>query len=88
MTARILRKIETVKPTLEFNSIEVEPLTPVIGAEIRGVDLSKALSTEQIAEIRAAHAAFHVIYFRDQILSNDDHKRFARLFGAISVEKA
>lgn len=85
MTARIMRKIETVKPTLEFNSIEVEPLTPVIGAEIHGVDLSKALSTEQIAEIRTAHAAFHVIYFRDQILSNDDHKRFARLFGALHV---
>lgn len=85
MATRILSKIETEGPSLDFRTISVEPLTPIIGAEIRGVDLSKPLSPEQIAEIRKAHAAHHVIYFRDQVLSNEDHKRFARLFGKLHV---
>jgi taurine dioxygenase len=85
MATRINRKIEGELSSLDFRAIAVEPLTPIIGAEIRGVDLSGPLSTEQIAEIRRAHARHHVIYFRDQILSNDDHKRFARLFGTLHV---
>lgn len=85
MATRILSKIETEGPSLDFRTISVEPLTPIIGAEIRGVDLSRPLSPEQIAEIRKAHAAHHVIYFRDQVLSNEDHKRFARLFGKLHV---
>lgn len=85
MSARILRKIETEEPRLDYKAISVEPLTPIIGAEICGIDLSKPLSAEQIAEIRQAHAVHHVIYFRDQILSNEDHKRFARLFGTLHV---
>ena len=59
MSARMMRKIETEKPTLEFNSITVEPLTPIIGAEIHGVDLSKPLSTEQVAEIRRLIRSLH-----------------------------
>jgi taurine dioxygenase len=85
MATRILRKIETEEPRRDYKTIEVEPLTPVIGAEIRGVDLAKPLSPEQIAEIRDAHATHHVIYFRDQVLSAEDHKRFARLFGTLHV---
>jgi taurine dioxygenase len=57
----------------------------VIGAEIRGIDLSRPLSAEQLTELRAAFAAYHVIYFRDQHLSAEDHKRFARHFGTLHV---
>lgn len=85
MATRILREIETERPSRDYKTINVEPLTPVIGAEIRGVDLSRPLSPEQIVEIRDAHATYHVIYFRDQVLSADDHKRFARLFGTLHV---
>ena len=85
MATRATRKIEAGGPRLAPKSITIDPLTPVIGAEIGGVDLSKPLSDEQIAEIRAAHEAYHVILFRDQHLSNEDHKRFARLFGTLHV---
>jgi taurine dioxygenase len=70
---------------VKFETITIDPLTPVIGAEIGGVDLSRALSAEQFAEIRAAFVAHHVLVFRDQKLSRDDHKRFGRMFGTLHV---
>ena len=66
-------------------TITFSPLTPVIGAEISGVDLSNPLSREQFAEIKAAFDQWHVIFFRDQVLSREDHKRFARMFGPLHV---
>ena len=81
MATRISRKVEASDLHLDPKTITIDPLTPVIGAEIGGVDLSKPLSVEQEAELRAAQAAYHVLVFRDQKLSNEDHKRFARLWG-------
>jgi taurine dioxygenase len=85
MATRISHKVESTGLKLAPKAVTIDPLTPVIGAEIGGVDLSKRLSPEQEAEIRAAQAAYHVLVFRDQVLTNDDHKRFARLFGRLHV---
>jgi taurine dioxygenase len=68
-----------------YETMTVDPLTPVIGAEIGGVDLSRPLAPEQFAEIRVAFIAHHVLVFRDQHLSPESHKRFARLFGPLHV---
>ena len=61
-----------------YETIAVRPLTPVIGAEIEGVDLSGELSNLQFAEVRRALLEHHVIVFRDQHLSDEDHKAFSR----------
>jgi taurine dioxygenase len=66
-------------------TITVRPLTPTIGAEISGVDLTRELDPRTIAEIRQALMVHLVIFFRDQPLSPDDHVRFARCFGEISI---
>lgn len=66
-------------------TIRIDPITPVIGAEIHGADLSKPLSPEQFDDIRAAFNAHHVLVFRDQHLTPEDHKRFARMFGRLHV---
>jgi taurine dioxygenase len=63
--------------------IGVAPLTPVIGAEISGVDLSKELTAEQLADVRRAFLAHHVLVFRDQTITGADHKRFAGYFGEL-----
>ena len=68
-----------------YETIAVRPLTPVIGAEIEGVDLSGELSNHQFAEIRRAFLEHHVILFRDQRLSAEDHKAFGRRFGKLHV---
>ncbi|MEE1886411.1 TauD/TfdA dioxygenase family protein [Pseudomonas carassii] len=66
-----------------YRSINVERLTPIIGAEIGGVDLSRSLPPEQLAEIRRAFLENHVLVFRDQQLSVEQHKAFGRLFGQL-----
>ncbi|MBY0399246.1 TauD/TfdA family dioxygenase [Myxococcota bacterium] len=66
-------------------TIEIHPVTPTIGAEIRGVDLAKPLSPESVEQIRGALHAHLVLIFRDQTLSESDHIAFARHFGPIQA---
>jgi taurine dioxygenase len=79
--------VEALIKTLHdpYETITVHPLTPVIGAEIEGVDLASELSNHQFAEVRRALLEHGVIVFRDQHLSAEDHKRFGRRFGKLHV---
>jgi len=79
------RKLEAEDKHFATARIRVSPLNPVIGAEIEGVDLREPLDGETFAEVKAAFDAWSVLVFRDQHLTNDDHKRFARLFGPLHV---
>lgn len=63
--------------------IIVAPISPVLGAEVSGVDLSAPLSPDQVAAIRAAWLKHKVLFFRDQDISHEDHVRFGRYFGAL-----
>lgn len=67
----------------DYKLITVKAVNPSIGAEILGVDLSEQISPALFAEINSALNEHHVIYFRDQQLSDEDHKRFGRLFGKL-----
>jgi alpha-ketoglutarate-dependent taurine dioxygenase len=64
--------------------IIVEPVTPVIGAEISGIDLRQPLDAETFAEIRAAIRKWRVIFFRDQDITNEQLKTFGRYFGPLT----
>lgn len=66
-------------------TIEVTKLTPVIGAEISGVDLSGEITDQQFEEIHDALMAHLVIFFRDQDLTIEQHKAFGRRFGDLHV---
>ena len=70
---------------MDYQNIEVATLTPHIGAEIRGVDLAKPLTNEQFSDIYQAWLDWKVLVFRDQQLSRDEHKAFARRFGSLHV---
>ena len=65
-----------------FQTIEVDSLTPHIGAEIGGVDLSQSLSNEQFSEIYQAWLDWKVVVFRDQHIDQEQHKSFGRKFGS------
>lgn len=71
-------------PMPAFRRIEVEPLTGACGCEIRGVDTSRPLDPETLAEVLLAFEHFLVIMFRDQKLSPEQHKAFSRYFGEIT----
>ena len=64
-----------------YETIGVRPLSPVIGAEVEGLDLSRPLSTAEAAELRRAYLEHHVLVFRDQALTEADHLRVAGLLG-------
>src|ERR1700740_517530 len=66
-----------------YQRITVDRITPIIGAEISGVDLSQPLEDDQLAEIRRAFLENHVLVFRDQHLTVEEHKVFGRLFGEL-----
>ena len=56
-----------------YETITIDKLTPIIGAEIGGVDLSAPLPNHQMDEIHRALAENCVIFFRDQNLTQEQH---------------
>lgn len=70
---------------MPYETIAVEPLSPVIGAEISGVDLAQPLGNQTFAEVHDALMKHQVIFFRDQEITWDQHKAFGRLFGDLHI---
>ena len=70
---------------MPYETITVKPVTPIIGAEISGVDLRKPLGNQQFQEVHDALMAHQVIFFRDQELTLEQHKAFGRLFGELHI---
>lgn len=65
-------------------SLEVNPLTCSIGAELSNVHLGAAAEDEGLmAEIRQALLRHRVIFFRDQDITRAEHVAFARKFGEL-----
>ena len=67
-----------------FRGFEVSLLCGAGGAEIAGVDASRPIGAEVVAELRRALAEHCVIFLRDQDLSPEDQKAFARHFGPLA----
>jgi len=64
--------------------MEIEHITPCIGSEIRGINLSDQAQVEAAADnLRALLAERQVIFFRDQDLSPEAQVRFSKLFGKV-----
>ena len=67
----------------------MDKLTPIIGAEIGGVDLSQPLGNQTFrGEIHRALAENLVIFFRDQHISEEQHLDFGRSFGKLHIHPA
>ncbi len=71
----------------EFRSFAAARVSPSVGAENTGIDLSKAISEECRREVRQALGEFGAIFFRDQDLSPADHLGFAKKFGEININR-
>ena len=73
---------------MPHTSIQVDKLTPHVGAEIRGIDLSQPLDEPTFKEVHAALIDNGVVFFRDQHLTPDQQKAFGRLFGELHMHPA
>ena len=87
---RIRRLVDESDP---YETIAVEKLTPIIGAEISGVDIGELVSGDarpnrQMDEIHRALAENLVIFFRDQHITPQQHLAFGRRFGDLHIHPA
>ncbi len=60
--------------------LTIRPVTPAVGAEISGVNLSR-LSDADFAQIEHAWNRYGALVFRDQKINDDDLLAFSRRFG-------
>ena len=65
--------------------VTIYPVTPNFAAEIGDVDLSAPLEPADLAAIKQAFAAYAVLIFPGQELSQDQHLDFARCFGPLET---
>lgn len=71
-----------------YTAFDARPLSPVIGAELLGIDLAQPLSDAVIGEVRRALLQYKVVFFRDQTITRAQHIAFARRFGELEIHPA
>jgi taurine dioxygenase len=74
--------------TLERQAFSVEPLSPILGAAIVGLDLREPLSEATKRAVYAAFLKYHVLCFRDQHLDQDQQIAFTEQFGTLERHMA
>jgi alpha-ketoglutarate-dependent sulfate ester dioxygenase len=63
----------------------IRPLSPLLGAEVEGLDLAQPLSPASLAALREALRDWKVLFFRNQHVSHADHVRFGRQLGSLAI---
>ena len=64
-----------------MSALEIEPLTPALGAIVTGVDLARELDSATVEVVRAGLLAHKVLFFRGQRLDPLSMTRLATHFG-------
>ena len=64
---------------------EISRLSGPLGAVITGLDLSSPLSENDFDRIHAAHLDHHLLIFRDQRITPQQHIDFSRRFGKLMI---
>jgi taurine dioxygenase len=65
----------------------ISPLSGPLGAEIHDISLSEELSSTAFDEIYQAFLEYQVVFFPDQSLNPDQHKKFSERFGEIDMPR-
>ena len=74
--------------TLERKAFTLEPLSPVLGASVSGLDLREPLSEPTKRAVYDAFVEYHVLCFRDQHLDQDQQIAFTEQFGTLERHMA
>lgn len=85
MNTSALEAIEAIvsqaPPT--YRTLKATRLSPLIGAEIEGLDLTRPLTDDEFADLHRAMLDHQVLVLRTPGLSPEDHKRLGRRFGVL-----
>jgi taurine dioxygenase len=65
--------------------LEIRAFDAPLGAEVLGLDLSRPLSADDFSRIHRAHLDHHVLVFRDQQITPQQHVDFSALFGPLQI---
>ncbi len=65
--------------------LSIDPVTPMIGAEIAGVSFAEPLGDNLFRSIEEALLQHQVLFFRDQEMTLDQHKDLGRRFGELHI---
>jgi taurine dioxygenase len=60
------RRVLDSFPSMEYEHCTVHPMSPSIGAEVRGLTLADGLDAEEQSELRHALLEWKVLFFREQ----------------------
>ncbi|OEU85160.1 taurine dioxygenase [Streptomyces abyssalis] len=82
---RTLRRLPEGTPRLPYERFEIVPQGRVIGAEIRGLDLSQPLSPVLRDELNRALLEWKVLFFRGQGLNSQQQRDFAANWGKLET---
>ncbi len=66
-------------------AFSIRPLAAVTGAEIIGIDLSRELTPADFTQVHRAHLDHHLLVFRDQRITPQQHVDFSRRFGRLMI---
>jgi taurine dioxygenase len=65
--------------------VEIRRLSAALGAEVAGVDLRPPLDDSVVTELHSALMEHQVLFFRDQVMSDDDQLGLASSFGDVTI---
>lgn len=70
---------------MSYEIIEVEQLTPGIGATVSGVNLAEPLGNQAYQEVHDALITHQVLFFHDQEMTLDQHLALGSSFGELHI---
>ena len=68
-----------------MKALQIEPLSPLMGAEVHALDLAQPLSADSFAAINAAFGRYKLLRFANQVLDETQQIAFSRRFGELQV---
>ena len=78
----------TLQPAVQASRLEVHRVTPAIGGEVRGLDLSQPLDDATFTALHEALMERQVVFFRDQHITLEQQVALGKRFGLLHVHPA
>lgn len=67
------------------HSFRIQAFDAPLGAEVIGLDLTRAITADDFKRLHEAHLEHHVLVFRDQQITPHQQIDFSRLFGPLQI---